>query len=44
MRNFNIIESGDEEDAGEFSMKNPDLLDWDLEDSDGVSRALLLHQ
>ena len=39
VRNFNIIESGDEEDAREFSMKNPDFLEWHLEDSDGVSSA-----
>ena len=39
LQNFHIIESDDEEDAEEFSMINPDLLDLDFEDSDGVSNA-----
>ena len=39
LQNFHIIESDDEEDAEEFSMIDPDLLDLDFEDSDGVSNA-----
>ena len=39
LQNFNIIESDDEEDAAEFSVINPDLLDLDFEYRDGVSNA-----
>ena len=40
LENFNFVHSDkEEEDNTEFSMISPDLLDLDLEDSDGVSNA-----
>ena len=38
LQNFNFVQS-DKEDAAEFSVLNPDLLDIDLEDSDSVTNA-----
>ena len=39
LENFSFAHSDEEEDNTEFSMINPDLLDPDLDVSDGVSNA-----
>ena len=39
LQNFNFVQSDEEEDNAEFSMINPNLLDLNLEDSDGVNNA-----
>ena len=38
-QNFDFVQSDEGEDNAKFSMINPDLLDLDLEVSDGVSNA-----
>ena len=39
LENFSFVNSDEEEDNTEFALINPDLLDLDLEVSDGVSNA-----
>ena len=39
LQNFNFVQSDEEEHNAESSMINPNLLDLDLEASDGVSNA-----
>ena len=42
MQIFNLVESDEEEDNAEFSMINPNLLDFDLADGDSVSNIPLV--
>ena len=43
LQNFDFVQSGKEEDNAEFSVINSNLLDLDLEDSDSVSNAPVMH-